>query len=286
MNRISIIGGDLRIAYLAEILSNDNYEVFTYGLEKSEIIIENTKIHKCNSLEEISDMASIVISSIPLTRDGININTPLSDKKISIEEVTKILDGKLFLAGKIEKEIQAELPHTKIVDLLENEELTVLNAIASAEGTIQVAMQETNITLHESNILITGFGRITKVLFNMLKGFGANIYCETTKQENLSWIRAYGYTPILLEELNNNLGKFDLIINTVPHIILDKTNLNLLKKDCVIVDVASAPGGVDREEAKKQDIETIWVLGLPGKVAPYTAAKYIKETLDNIIKEN
>ena len=49
--------------------------------------------------------------------------------------------------------------------------------------------------------------------------------------------------------------------------------------------MASDPGGVDREAAKKRNIKLIWALALPGKVAPITSAEYIKETLYNIFKE-
>jgi len=32
-------------------------------------------------------------------------------------------------------------------------------------------------------------------------------------------------------------------------------------------------------------LKTIWALSLPGKVAPVTAAKFIKDTISNIIDE-
>ena len=285
MTNIAIIGGDQRIVQLAEMMSQEGFNVFTYGLERNNKINKNEKIRKCESLKELISSADIIVSSIPFTKDGININMPFSDTKVEIKELGKYLKNKTLIAGRIDKSLYEEIPESKVIDLLEREDLTVLNAIASAEGTIQVAMEETEKTLNGSNILIIGFGRITKVLFNMLKGFGANIYCETTKKENVSWIKTYGYTPIIWKDLEENLGKFDLIINTAPHIILDDAKLSFLKKDCVIVDVASDPGGVDRESAKKRNVKLIWALALPGKVAPITSAEYIKETLYNIFKE-
>jgi len=36
---------------------------------------------------------------------------------------------------------------------------------------------------------------------------------------------------------------------------------------------------------QKRWIKTIWALSLPGKVAPVTAAKFIKDTISNIIDE-
>ena len=281
MKNISIIGGDLRIVKLVDMLNADGYNVYTYGLEQANI----DDIQKCKSIEEVSEKSDIIVSSIPFTSDGVNVNTPFSKNKISIEEVAKYIKGKTFIAGRIEEELYQKFSETKVIDLLKREELTVLNTIATAEGTIQIAMEESTKTLHGSKILVMGFGRVSKILSNMLKGIGAEVYCETRTTVNCAWIKAYGYNPILLDELDENLNKFDIIINTIPHIILNKERLKKVKKDCIIIDIASNPGGVDRNSAKELGIKMIWALSLPGRVAPITSAEFIKETLENIIKD-
>lgn len=216
-----------------------------------------------------------------------DVNMPFSSKKLSIEEFVNNLNGKIFIAGSIRKEIynMAEGKSITFIDLLNREELTVLNAIATAEGAIQIAMEETETTIHGSNVLVLGFGRVGKILANMLSGIGAKVYCEARREEPLAWIKAYGYNPIELNNMNKDLNKFDIIINTIPSIVLDDNNLQLLKKDCLIIDLASSPGGVDKKVAKELGLKLIWALSLPGKVAPITSAEYIKDTLYNIIKE-
>ncbi len=274
MKNISIIGGDLRIVKLADMLKADGYEVYTYGIEQAR-----------TSNEEVTSKSDIIVSSIPLSSDGININTPFSKNKIEISEVAKYVKGKTFIAGRIEEELYQKFSETKVIDLLKREELTVLNTISTAEGAIQIAMEESTKTLHGSKILVMGFGRVSKILSNMLKGIGAEVYCETRTTVNCAWIKAYGYKPILLDELDNELNQFDIIINTIPHIILNKEKLKLLKRDCLIIDIASNPGGVDRKAAKEIGIKLIWALSLPGRVAPITSAEFIKETLENILKD-
>ena len=135
-------------------------------------------------------------------------------------------------------------------------------------------MEETIKTLHSSNVLVLGYGRVGKILANMLKGLGANVYCEARKNVDLAWIKAYGYEPVTLRSLNENLNKFDIIMNTIPALILTEKELKYLKKDCLLIDLASNPGGIDREAAKKQGIKTIWALSLPGKVAPLKFRKH------------
>ena len=53
----------------------------------------------------------------------------------------------------------------------------------------------------------------------------------------------------------------------------------------LIIDLASAPGGVDFEAAHKFRLDAVRALSLPGKCAPKTAGEIIKTTVFNIIEE-
>lgn len=287
IKKISIIGGDLRIVKLAEMLAKDEFELYTYAIDKAESLKKIKNIIQCDTIEETIKNGDIIVGSIPLSSNSLEVNTPFSDKTVSLQELAEKIKGKTFIAGNIKKDFLnlAKDSNTKIIDLLDREELVVLNTISTAEGAIQIAMEETTRTIHESNVLVLGFGRVGKILANMLKGIGANVFCEARKNVDLAWIKAYGYEPIRLNELENSLGKFNIIINTIPSIILEEKQLEKVNKDCLIIDLASNPGGIDRNSAKKLGIKTIWALSLPGKVAPLTSAEFIKDTIYNILKE-
>ena len=274
--QISIIGGDNRIIKFAQMMKKDGFNISIFGLENS-IQIESFEI--CNSIEEVTSKSNIIISAIPLSKDGEKINTPYSDKKILIKDLLEFLPGKTFIAGKIPEILRKNI---ECFDILDIEEYAILNAIPTAEGAIQIAMEEYPKTISGSNILILGFGRIGKILSKMLQGIGANVYCEARKNEDLAYISAYGYTPIHLDVLDDYLSKFDIIFNNIPTMILDTNRLKYVKKDVLIIDLASNPGGVNFEYAKENDIKTIWALGLPGKVAPISSAEYIKKIVYNI----
>lgn len=284
---LCVIGGDLRIVKLVEILVNDGYTVYTYALEEAESLNQYKNVIQCSTIVDAIGASDIVIGPIPLSSNKLDINTPFSKHNISLEELFSKLDGKKFIAGSISSEIlkMVEDKNVEIIDLLLREELTVLNTISTAEGAIQIAMQETLSTIHGSNVLVLGFGRVGKILAKMLNGIGARVSCEARKESDIAWIKAYGYIPVHLNVLDETLGKYDVIINTIPSIILDSNRLDKVKKDCVIIDLASNPGGVDKESAKKKGIKTIWALSLPGKVAPLTSAEFLKETIYNIFKE-
>lgn len=281
-NKISIIGGDLRIVNLAKMLAQDGFKVYSYALEKAEELCNFENIKICKNLQEATQNINFVISAIPLSQDGITVTSPFSAIKVTLEDLSKSVKGKKLIAGRLNEVLKKE-PSIQSYDLLEIEEYAILNAIATAEGAIQIAMEEFPKTLLGSNILVMGFGRIGKIVAKMLQGIGANVFCEARKSEDLAYIKAYGYTPIKLEELDKSLPQFDIIINNIPVQILNKTKLDLLKKDVLIIDLASKPGGIDFEYAKTKQIKTIWALGLPGKVAPISAAEYIKDVLYHIL---
>lgn len=287
IKKITLIGGDLRIVKLAEMLAKDEFEIYTYAIDKAESIKKINNVKQCESLKAAIEKGDVVIGPIPLSSNNIEINTPFSDKTVTLEELAKEIENKIFIAGNIKNDFYnlIENKNTKIIDLLNREELVVLNTISTAEGAIQIAMEETTRTIHGSNILVLGFGRVGKILANMLKGIGANVFCEARKNVDLAWIKAYGYEPVRLNEIENILGKFNIIINTIPSIVLKEEQLIKINKDSLIIDLASNPGGVDRNCAKKLGIKTIWALSLPGKVAPLTSAEFIKDTIYNIFKE-
>ena len=130
---------------------------------------------------------------------------------------------------------------------------------------------------------INGFGRIGKVLSKKLQGLSAHITCAARKQDDFAWINAYGYNSININEMGKELEQFDIIFNTVPHLILTKEKIAFLNKKCVLIELASRPGGIDRKEAENHKIKIVDALALPGKVAPITTAEFMKEAIYDLI---
>ncbi|WP_353093507.1 dipicolinate synthase subunit DpsA [Tissierella praeacuta] len=282
--RISVLGGDDRSIKLANLLQKDSHNIKLFGFDK----LENNLFEISENLDSAIEKSDIVIGPLPCSNDNILLNTPLYSKEIKMEEIFSNMNkDQIFIGGKISKEISDMAKNYNIdtIDLLKREEMAVLNAIPTAEGAIQVAMEETETTIHGANIMILGFGRIGKILAKMLQGIGANVYIEARSYSDLAGIQSYGYNPIHLREIEFYLQEMDLIFNTIPSMILDEEMLLKLKRECLVVDLASIPGGVDFETAKELGINTIWALGLPGKAAPMTAAKIMKDTIYNIIEE-
>lgn len=284
----SIIGGDLRTIKLAKMLANEGNKIYTYGLEKAEELKDNSNIIFTEKISRaIPKDVEVVIGPIPFTSNGVNINAPFGEKEISIREMIHYLEGKILIAGSISPEIydMANDEYIEIIDIMKREELAVLNTISTAEGAIEIAISNTNKIIHGSEVLILGFGRIGKVLARKMAGLSAKVTCAARKDEDLAWIRAYGHKETNINALGENLSQYDIILNTVPHLVLNKERLQYVKKDALLIDLASNPGGIDKKEAKELNLKLVWALALPGKVAPVTTAEFIKDTIYNILKE-
>lgn len=285
--KFAIIGGDLRIIKLAKMLAKDGNIVYTYGLEKAEELKQINNIIFCEKLNKTIQETQIIIGPIPFSSNGIDINSPFSDNKISIRELMHNINAKILIAGSITPEVydMANDEYIEIIDIMKREELAVLNTISTAEGTIEIAISNTNKIIHGSEVLILGFGRIGKVLARKLSGLSAKVTCAARKDEDLAWIKAYGHMATNINVLGENLSKYDIIVNTVPHLILTEQRLQYVKEECLLIDLASNPGGIDKKAVKDKKMKLVWALALPGKVAPITTAEFIKDTIYNVLKE-
>lgn len=282
MLRYAIVGGDLRSIELSKLLLCDQEAVSTIGFTK-DVTLDGVS---CGRLGDIAK-SDVIILPMVVSYDDDNVNAPFSADAIKIKDVLDLIHHQVVLGGRVSKNVLESMKQRgiKYVNMLEREELAVLNAIPTAEGAIQVAMEELPITLHKSNCMVLGFGRIGKVLCKMLFGLGANVCAMARKEKDLAWIFASGYSGIHPHELKRKLEHMDVIINTVPSNILNRELLGGLKKDVVIIDVSSKPYGVNADMAKSMGVDVKFLPGIPGKVAPKTCAKYLRDVIYNIMME-
>ena len=274
MTNISIIGGDRRNSILSELLEKNGFCVHTYGVESK----------NSSSFQECVSKSKYIVTAMPFSNDGVNIYAPTTGQSIRIQEFTESSKNKVIIGGKFSDSQVAEFEKSGniVIDLMKDEELAQKNVIPTVEGIVKIIIENTDVTIDASNIAVLGFGRIGKRLSKILKMMGANVYCVDNKKEEVANIELSGYNVIeniCADEV------FDVVINTVPKMIIGEKELTKLGKDTLIIDVASKPGGVDYKYANKNNYRVIQALGIPGKIAPVTAAKYIQEIVKKVIIE-
>ncbi len=282
-----VIGGDMRQIYMAEALEQAGFAVSLYGFEHLEE--SNHAEHSgYPDYYEALKGKDAVIFPLPLSRDNVSLNAPFAGQEILLADILHAIEsGQTVFGGMLGDREKQYLKHRGILayDYFAREELTVRNAVATAEGVLQIVIEELPITVHGSHALVTGFGRTSKTVCALLRSLGAKVTVAARKQEDLAWAQVEGMQGVFYEELPAYAGTFDYVVNTVPALVLGGPVLKKLQADCLLVEIASAPGGIDWKAAEACGLKVIKASSLPGKVAPKTAGRIISDTIQNVIRE-
>ncbi|MCD8214435.1 MAG: dipicolinate synthase subunit DpsA [Clostridiales bacterium] len=275
--KFGILGGDYRYKLLYDGLLSDGYSVKAWG---------NGFLGSPSGLfSELLEDIDVLIGPIPVTKDNESVcltDFPAVTLTGLFEEMYR-KNVKVFIGGVITPEIKALTLkfNIKAYDFFACEEVSVYNAIPTAEGAISTAIQESDITLFDSKALVLGYGRCGKVLANMLKGLGARVYSTYRNETAAAYMKAFGIRGFNLYELKSRIESFDFIFNTIPCEVLNREVLKKANKKCLIIDLAQAPGGTDFNFARDLNIRALYCPGLPGRVAPRTAAEILKSAVLN-----
>lgn len=283
LNSFGVMGGDQRQIALAESIAADGYTVYACGLD----MVGEIKGVRQAALSDLALICDTIVLPLPVTRDGRHLNTPLHSETIALDEhFAMLMRNKRVFGGMMERLYQTSDIWQEINarDYFTREELAVRNAALTAEGSIEIAMREYPGSIGKSKCLVAGFGRIGKALSYMLRGLGAEVYVSARRPDDFAWIDVYGYQPVHTGNICQK-EQYDIIFNTIPSRIFTRRVLSKLPAETILIDLASAPGGVDLEAAEKLGIRVIPALSLPGKAAPKAAGEVIKGTIYNMMEE-
>ena len=277
-----IVGGDGRQVRLAGLLAQDGHTVRTWGLGPPP-----PGVSAQGSLKGL-ELADCVILPLPAAGPGGLLNAPMADRSLTVAQVLDALrPGQVVCAGRVDGETAALAADRGLTlrDYFAREELAVANAVPTAEGAIQIALEEMPVTLQGCRALVVGYGRLGRALAPRLAGLGARVSVAARKYADLAWAESFGFSTEHTGELRGWLCGYDLIVNTVPAPVLGAEELGELKEECVVIDLASLPGGVDLAAAQQLGVKAVRALSLPGKTAPATAAASLRAAICHILRE-
>lgn len=157
------------------------------------------------------------------------------------------------------------------------EEYQIAIARLTAEGAIALLRPETG--LSSAHILLLGYGRIARLLARELQKAGALVTAAARSGEQRAWAEAEGIEALPLDALSGALDRFDVIIGTIPAPVLTEPLLALVRKDALLLELASAPGGIDAAAAHERGLRYIRAPGLPAKYAPERAAVILRDAV-------
>lgn len=283
--KLTILGGDAREIFLAKHLAGIGLIVKAIGLPAT-----GESITVYSSLAEALEGAKAVILPVPGISDEGKLYGPFLEKPVFITEKdfsclakdTPLLVG---TAKPLLKKIAFRL-RLNLIEFLSLDEVAILNSIPSAEGAVQLAMEKMPITIHGSESFVLGFGRTGMTLAQLLVAMGAKTTVIARNPAQRARASQMNCRTFDFSKLPFLISQADVIFNTVPAQIVDESLLKRASPQVLIIDIASAPGGIDFEAAKLLGIQAILAPGLPGKVAPDTAGRILAEVIPRLLAEH
>lgn len=273
--KFSFIGGDLRMCAACSYISEHGFPTDTFLLEEADCLADTLKC-------EHFPLSSCYVLPLPASADGKLIRSPLSQQNLSVDDLFSLMPKGASLFGGLFSEefyLAAREHDIQLFDYYKEEVLQIKNAVPTAEGALEIAMRELPVTIHGTNSLIIGYGRITRALAPLLAACGSHVTVSSRNIEGKAWCKVAGYEAADSGALSDILPQMDVIFNTAPARVLCGEVLERICPDSLIVDLASRPGGVDMESAAARGLHVIWALSLPGKCAPVSAGRIIGSTI-------
>lgn len=278
-SRISFIGGDLRLSYMIKEMTDRGYDVAAYCVPQADTFPRVTVV---NSLQEALDYSDVIVGPVPFSKTQLTINSAYEAKDLEIQNfLTCLKPSHIIFGGAITPCIKlfCDVRSIKYVDFMKMDEVAVLNAIATAEGTIAEAIKRSQINLCNSTCLVLGYGKCGSVLAAKLKGLDAKVTVCARKKMVLAQAKTAGFDTLPFECLQNSLSEFSFIFNTIPTQYFDESLLKEISVDATLIDISSNPGCFDTNAASKLGLKTALCLGLPGKYAPKSSAGILTDAL-------
>lgn len=273
----AVIGGDMRLACLAEELAADGNSICYYALSRPvKQISAADRFMAFSSLEAAMSSSKRIVCPIPFSKDQISLNQSSVKKNIPLKQISALLSaGQHFYAGCIPDEFRREALKKGVFafDFMEDVSLSYFNTIATAEGILCEAIKISPINLHKSKCAVFGYGKCGRTLTDGLKGLSCHVSVAASPPEELAQAALAADEALHINTILSRIEEYDFIFNTIPAVILTRDVLRRMKPSAVILDIASAPGGVDFAAANELSVYAKSHPGLPGKYAPLSSAR-------------
>lgn len=253
---IGILEVDGRQMYMAQILKKKGYSVKVW-----------------REGEKDTGNAQVVILPVPVRK--------VKDFSWLLQCLRNYGDTiEICLGGVFPQELVEVLQQHEIAweDVLKNPNVARKNAIATAEGTLAELSQLMPVNIEGANVIVMGFGNCAKPIAEKLYCMGAEVSVVARNEKALSLAHYFGFMDYPMDA-EIPFSDADAVINTIPALVLTKKEIDCMRPETVILDIASAPGGCDFAYCKKRGIACKLALGLPGIYSPKTSGEILLEAM-------
>ena len=141
----------------------------------------------------------------------------------------------------------------KLVKLFDRDDVAIYNSIPTVEGTLMMVIQHTDYTIHGSNVMVLGFGRTGMSVARAFQSLGAHVKVGARRSEHIARITEMMFSPFHMQDIEKEVGNIDIVINTIPHLVVTANVIAKMPAHTLVIDLASKPGGTDFRYAEKEE---------------------------------
>ncbi len=268
---IAVIGGDEREQEIARLAAGAGASTKAFGFPFPKGGIAGVEL--CSDALEAARGAHYLLLPIPGMGTAGEIYAPscpvpiLPDRRL----LSVLSSGATIFLGTPNGAIQSLASELglELVPYESDRELMLLRAPAIVEGAIRAAIENTDVTIHGSQVAVIGHGTIGRVLARTLVQLGAHVTVFARDPVQRADASVSGCRALGLGELGASLSGMAMVISTVPVQIVSREHLANLIPPALVMDLAAPPGGVDLDAAREMGHRAVWARGL-GRRAPVT----------------
>jgi dipicolinate synthase subunit A len=286
--QIAVVGGDARQLEIIRQLTEHDAKLSLIGFEQLDHAFTGAAKEKIDEIDfSVHDALILPVRGTDL--EG-QVDTIFSNEKIVLtkEMLEQLPEHAIIFSGISNSYLDGITKETnrRLVKLFERDDVAIYNSVPTVEGTIMMAIQHTDFTIHGSNVAVLGLGRVGVTVARTFQALGAKVRVGARKSEHKARIMEMGLTPFHLDDLEENVKDIDICINTIPAQIVNAAVISKMPTQTLIIDLASKPGGTDFRYAEKRGIKALLAPSLPGIVAPKTAGQILASVLIKLLKED
>ncbi|MGM9924081.1 MAG: dipicolinic acid synthetase subunit A [Bacillus sp. (in: firmicutes)] len=286
--QIAIIGGDARQLEVIRKLTEQDAKLSLIGFEQLDHAFSGAVKEKMDEMD--FSVIDAIILPVSATNSEGKVETIFSNENVVL--TSDILDktprhctiysgiSNVYLDSITKK------ANRKLVQLFQRDDVAIYNSIPTVEGTLMMAIQHTDFTIHGSNVVVLGLGRTGMSVARAFHALGAKVKVGARKSEHIARITEMGLQPFHLNRLEEAVRDADLCINTIPIRIITAKVIAGMPAHTLILDLASKPGGTDFRYAEKRGVKALLAPGLPGIVAPKSAGGIMANVLIQLLQED
>jgi dipicolinate synthase subunit A len=286
--QIAVMGGDARQLEIISKLTELDAKTLLVGFEQLDHAFTGASKEKVDEVD-FSALDSIILP-VPGTNLEGQVETIFSNEKVFLTEdmIAQTQPHCTIYSGITNSYLDSITSQNdrRLVQLFERDDIAIYNSIPTVEGTIMMAIQHTDFTIHGSNVVVLGMGRVGMSVARTFHSLGAKVKVGARRSEHIARITEMGLTPFHLDDIQSFVKDTDICINTIPHLIVSASVISKMPVHTLIIDLASKPGGTDFRYAEKRGIKALLAPGLPGIVAPKTAGQILANVLAQLLADD